>query len=147
MSKKVILVTGSSSGFGRLTLEAVGACQPTVNTSMRDVAGRNANKAAELPAISGSDICPIELEVQSEPLANAAVDRIIAESGRIDLIIHNAGHMLFCSAEAFTTEQQYEVNVVGMQHVNRAALPHIRAHRECLLVWVFSSSSAGGTPA
>ena len=149
MNKKVILVTGSSSGFGRLTVEALGRSGHTVYASMRDVAGRNAKNAAELSGISGSDIRPIELDVQSEPSANAAVERIIAECGRIDVLVHNAGHMMFGPAEAFTPEQfaqQYDVNVIGTQRVNRAALPHMRARREGLLVWVSSSSSAGGTP-
>ena len=149
MSKKIILVTGSSSGFGRLTAEALGRAGHIVYASMRDVAGRNAKNAAELSAIAGSDIRPIELDVQSEPSANAAVEKIIAESGQIDVIVHNAGHMMFGPAEAFTPEQfaqQYDVNVLGTQRVNRAALPHMRARREGLLVWVSSSSSAGGTP-
>lgn len=74
---------------------------------------------------------------------------IIAESGRIDVLIHNAGHMMFGPAEAFSADQfaqQYDVNVLGTQRVNRAVLPHMRAAREGLLVWVSSSSSAGGTP-
>ncbi|EKT4087596.1 SDR family oxidoreductase [Stenotrophomonas maltophilia] len=149
MSKKIILVTGSSSGFGRLTAEALGRAGHTVYASMRDIAGRNAKNAAELAAIAGSDIRPIELDVQSEPSANAAVEKIITESGQIDVIVHNAGHMMFGPAEAFTPEQfaqQYDVNVLGTQRVNRAALPHMRVRREGLLVWVSSSSSAGGTP-
>jgi NAD(P)-dependent dehydrogenase (short-subunit alcohol dehydrogenase family) len=149
MSKKIILVTGSSSGFGRLTAEALGRAGHTVYASMRDVAGRNAQNAAPLSSIAGSDIRPIELDVQSEPSVNAAVEKIIAESGRIDVVVHNAGHMMFGPAEAFTPEQfaqQYDVNVLGTQRVNRAALPHMRARREGLLVWVSSSSSAGGTP-
>lgn len=105
--------------------------------------------ASELSAIAGSDIRPIELDVQSEPSVNAAVERIIADSGRIDVLVHNAGHMMFGPAEAFTPEQlaqQYDVNVLGTQRVNRAALPHMRARREGLLVWVSSSSVTGGTP-
>lgn len=149
MSKKIILVTGSSSGFGRLTAEALGRAGNTVYASMRDIAGRNAKNAAELSAIAGSDIRPIELDVQSEPSVNAAVEKIIAESGQIDVVVHNAGHMMFGPAEAFTPEQfaqQYDVNVLGTQRVNRAVLPHMRARREGLLVWISSSSSAGGTP-
>lgn len=149
MSQKIILVTGSSSGFGRMTAEALGRAGHTVYASMRDVTGRNADNATALGAIAGSDLRPIELDVQSEQSVNAAVDRIIAESGRIDVIIHNAGHMMFGPAEAFTPEQfaqQYDVNVLGTQRVNRAVLPHMRARREGLLVWVSSSSSAGGTP-
>jgi len=149
MDRKIILVTGASSGFGRLTVEALGRAGHTVYASMRDVAGRNAGNAAGLAAIAGSDIRPVELDVQAEASADAAVAAIIAESGCIDVLIHNAGHMMFGPAEAFTADQfaqQYDVNVLGTQRVNRAVLPHMRAAREGLLVWVSSSSSAGGTP-
>lgn len=149
MSKQIILITGASSGFGRLTAEALGKAGHIVYASMRDVAGRNAQNAAELSAIPGSDIRPIELDVQSEASAEAAAAKLIAESGRIDVLIHNAGHMMFGPAEAFTAEQfaqQYDVNVLGTQRVNRAFLPHMRAQKQGLLVWISSSSSAGGTP-
>lgn len=151
MSKQIILVTGASSGFGRLTAEALARAGHTVWASMRDVAGRNAPAAAEMAALAaqGVDIRPLELDVQSEASADAAIARLIAESGRLDVIVHNAGHMMFGPAEAFTPEQfaqQYDVNVLGTQRVNRAALPHMRARGQGLLVWVSSSSSAGGTP-
>ena len=148
----VILVTGASSGFGRLTAEALARAGHTVYASMRDVAGRNANNAAEMAETSardGIDLRAIELDVQSEPSTNAAVEKIVAESGRIDVIVHNAGHMMFGPAESFTPEQfaqQYDVNVLGTQRVNRAVLPHMRRQKQGLLVWVSSSSSAGGTP-
>ncbi|MEH2513079.1 NAD(P)-dependent dehydrogenase (short-subunit alcohol dehydrogenase family) [Nitrobacteraceae bacterium AZCC 1564] len=151
-SKKIILVTGASSGFGRLTAEALAKPGHTVYASMRDVAGRNAKNAAEMAEISkrdNVDLRAIELDVQSEPSANAAVEKIIAESGRIDVLVHNAGHMMFGPAESFTPEQfaeQYDVNVLGTQRVNRAVLPHMRKQKQGLLVWVSSSSSAGGTP-
>jgi NAD(P)-dependent dehydrogenase (short-subunit alcohol dehydrogenase family) len=150
--KAVILVTGASSGFGRLTAEALAKAGHIVYASMRDVAGRNAKNAAEMAATSardGVDLRAIELDVQSEPSASAAAERIIAETGRIDVVIHNAGHMMFGPAESFTPEQfaqQYDVNVLGTQRVNRAVLPHMRKQKQGLLVWVSSSSSAGGTP-
>jgi NAD(P)-dependent dehydrogenase (short-subunit alcohol dehydrogenase family) len=150
--KAVILVTGASSGFGRLTAEALAKAGHTVYASMRDVAGRNAKNAAEMAATSardGVDLRAVELDVQSEPSANAAAERIIAKTGRIDVMIHNAGHMMFGPAESFTPEQfaqQYDVNVLGTQRVNRAVLPHMRKQKQGLLVWVSSSSSAGGTP-
>jgi NAD(P)-dependent dehydrogenase (short-subunit alcohol dehydrogenase family) len=150
--KAVVLVTGASSGFGRLTAEALARAGHTVYASMRDVVGRNAKNAAEMAAISaheGVDLRAIELDVQSEPSANAAAEQIIAESGRVDVVVHNAGHMMFGPAESFTPEQfaqQYDVNVLGTQRVNRAVLPHMRKQKQGLLVWVSSSSSAGGTP-
>jgi NAD(P)-dependent dehydrogenase (short-subunit alcohol dehydrogenase family) len=152
MSKKVILITGSSSGFGRLTAEALAKAGNIVYASMRDVAGRNAKNAAEMADMSkqdGVDLRAIELDVQSEPSIDAAVAKIIADSGKIDVLVHNAGHMMFGPAEAFTPEQfaqQYDVNVLGTQRVNRSVLPHMRAAKQGLLVWISSSSSAGGTP-
>src|SRR5580700_3477938 len=152
MSKKIILITGASSGFGRLTAEALAKVGHTVYASMRDVVGRNAQNAAEMAEMSardGVDLRAVELDVQSEPSTNAAVEKIVAESGRIDVVVHNAGHMMFGPAEAFTPEQyaqQYDVNVLGTQRVNRAVLPHMRAQKRGLLVWVSSSSTAGNTP-
>jgi NAD(P)-dependent dehydrogenase (short-subunit alcohol dehydrogenase family) len=152
MSKEIILITGASSGFGRLTAEALAKAGHTVYASMRDVASRNAQNAAEMVETSkrdGVDLRPIELDVQSEPSVDAGVSKIIASSGKIDVLIHNAGHMMFGPAEAFTPEQfaqQYDVNVLGTQRVNRAVLPHMRAAKQGLLLWVSSSSSAGGTP-
>jgi NAD(P)-dependent dehydrogenase (short-subunit alcohol dehydrogenase family) len=152
MSKKIILITGASSGFGRLTAEALAKAGNTVYASMRDVAGRNAKNAAEMSETSKRDcvdLRAIELDVQSEPSIDAAVKKIIADSSKIDVLIHNAGHMMFGPAEAFRPEQfaeQYDVNVLGTQRVNRAVLPYMRAAMKGLLVWVSSSSSAGGTP-
>jgi NAD(P)-dependent dehydrogenase (short-subunit alcohol dehydrogenase family) len=152
MSTKTILITGASSGFGRLTAEALARAGHTVYATMRDVAGRNAAGAAEMVALSerdGIDLRPLELDVQSEPSIEAAVASIIGQTGRIDVLVHNAGHMMFGPAEAFTPEQfaeQYDVNVLGTQRVNRAVLPHMRKAAQGLLLWVSSSSSAGGTP-
>jgi NAD(P)-dependent dehydrogenase (short-subunit alcohol dehydrogenase family) len=87
--------------------------------------------------------------VQSQDSVDAAVAQVIAEAGRIDVLIHNAGHMVFGPAEAFTPEQYaelYDVNVLSTQRVNRAVLPHMRRQKQGLLVWISSSSSAGGTP-
>jgi NAD(P)-dependent dehydrogenase (short-subunit alcohol dehydrogenase family) len=149
MTRKTILITGASSGFGRMTAEALAAAGHIIYASMRDIAGRNAKNATEMAAIDGTDIRPIELDVQSEASAGAAVEKIIAECGRIDVLIHNAGHMMFGPAEAFTPEQfaeQYDVNVLGTQRVNRAVLPYMRTAKQGLLIWVSSSSSAGGVP-
>src|SRR4029078_3416894 len=63
--------------------------------------------------------------------------------------MHTAGHRACGPAEAFTPEQLaelYDVNVLSTQRVNRAALPQLRKQRRGIVVWVSSSSSAGGTP-
>jgi NAD(P)-dependent dehydrogenase (short-subunit alcohol dehydrogenase family) len=85
----------------------------------------------------------------SEESVTAAIQKIIADNGRLDVVIHNAGHMVFGPAEGFTPEQLaelYDINVLSTQRVNRAALPQLRNQKQGLVIWISSSSSAGGTP-
>ena len=150
--KNVIVITGASSGFGALAARALARAGHTVYASMRETTGRNAPQVAEAQTYAvdhGVDLRTIELDVASEASAAAAIEQIIAAHGRLDVVIHNAGHMVFGPAEAFTPEQLaelYDVNVLSTQRVNRAALPQLRKQRRGLVIWVSSSSSAGGTP-
>jgi NAD(P)-dependent dehydrogenase (short-subunit alcohol dehydrogenase family) len=152
MTRQIILVTGASSGFGLMTARALAEAGHSVYASMRDSLGRNAPQVAAVAAWAAAqkvDLRTVELDVQSETSSETAVAQILAEAGRIDVIIHNAGHMVFGPAEAFTPEQylqQYDVNVLGTQRVNRAALPQLRKQGSGLLIWVGSSSTRGGTP-
>jgi NAD(P)-dependent dehydrogenase (short-subunit alcohol dehydrogenase family) len=149
---QTVVVTGASSGFGALTVRALARAGHTVYAGIRDTAGRNAPVVAGLikeAAADGLALHPVELDVTSQPSADAAVDRILDEQGRLDVIVHNAAHMVLGPAEAFTPEQYasvYDVNVLGTQRVNRAALPYLRAQHSGLLVWVGSSSTRGGCP-
>ena len=119
---------------------------------MRDTDGRNADKVGEAHEYAEDksvDLRAIELDVGSGQSVDAAVARIIGEHGRIDVVMHNAGHMAYGPSEAFTSEQLaqlYDVNVLSTQRVNRAVLPHMRSTKSGLLVWNSSSSVAGGTP-
>ena len=150
--KKTILITGASSGFGRLTAEVLAKAGYTVFASMRETKGRNAPEVKKIEEFSkkqGVDLRALELDVLSEESVSAAVARVLADAGCIDVLIHNAGHMVFGPAEAFTPDQLaelYDINVLSTQRVNRAVLPHLRERREGLVIWVSSSSSAGGTP-
>lgn len=150
--QQVILITGASSGFGALTARSLSRAGHIVYASMRDTQGRNAPQVKEVEAYAAAnrvDIRAIELDVASQQSANEAIQRIVKENGRLDVVIHNAGHMVFGPAEAFLPEQLaelYDVNVVSTQRVNRAALPQLRKQRRGLLLWMSSSSAAGGTP-
>jgi NAD(P)-dependent dehydrogenase (short-subunit alcohol dehydrogenase family) len=82
-------------------------------------------------------------------IRGTAIAKILADTERLDVVVHNAGHMVPGPSEAFTPEQIakfYDINVLSTQRVNRAALPHRRAQNDGLLVWVESSSTRGGTP-
>src|SRR6202047_952803 len=150
--KKVIVVTGASSGFGALASRALASAGHTVYAGMRNTEGGRAHEvvlAHEYAAKHGVDLRVVELDVVSDKSVDAGIDRIIAESRRLDVIVHNAGHMAFGPAEAFTPEQfaqLYDVNVLGTQRVNRAALPQLRKQGRGLMIWVSSSSARGGTP-
>jgi NAD(P)-dependent dehydrogenase (short-subunit alcohol dehydrogenase family) len=149
---KTILISGASSGFGALTARALADAGHTVYAGMRDVAGRNAAKAQEAKQYSSEhkvDLRSVELDVSSDESARRAVQTVLSEQGRLDVLIHNAGHMVTGPAEAFTPEQLaqlYDTNVLGAQRLNRAALPHLRSQQDGLLLWVGSSSTRGGTP-
>lgn len=148
----IIVVTGASSGIGALSARALARAGHTVYAGMRATTGRNApqvDAAAAYAREHGVDLRSVELDVSSQESADAAIATIVAEHGRLDTVVHNAGHMVLGPAEAFTPEQLaqlYDTNVIGAQRVNRAALPHLRAQRDGLLVWVSSSSVRGGTP-
>ncbi|NUQ28910.1 MAG: SDR family oxidoreductase [Acidobacteriaceae bacterium] len=150
--KNVIVITGASSGCGALMARALAKAGHTVYASMRDTAGRNAlqvEAAKTFAEENNADLRTIELDVASQESADAAIAKIVAENGRLDVVIHNAGHMVFGPAEAFTPEQLaelYDVNVLSTQRVNRAALPQLRKQRKGLVIWISSSSAAGGTP-
>ena len=152
MSKQVIVITGASSGFGALTARALAKAGHTVYAGIRETKGRNAAQveaAAAFAKEDGVDLRTVELDVASDASVEAGIAAVIAEQGRIDTIIHNAGHMSFGPAEAFTPEQfaeLYDINVLSTQRVNRAVLPHMRRQGKGLVVWVSSSSTRGGTP-
>ncbi|MFC5212549.1 SDR family oxidoreductase [Streptomyces coerulescens] len=144
----VALVTGASSGFGALTARALADAGHTVYAGIRQTTGRNAPAVADARSYAdehGVDLRTVELDVSSQE----SVDAAVAEVGRIDVVVHNAGHMVLGPTESFTPEQIaeiYDTNVLSTQRVNRAVLPQMRARRDGLLLWVGSSSTYGGTP-
>jgi NAD(P)-dependent dehydrogenase (short-subunit alcohol dehydrogenase family) len=150
--KQIIVITGASSGFGALTARALADAGHIVYAGMRETSGRNAAPVADAARYAkerGVDLRTVELDVASDASTNAGIAKIIADSGRLDVVIHNAGHMSFGPAEAFTPEQfaqLYDINVLSTQRVNRAALPQLRKQGRGLVVWVSSSSARGGTP-
>src|SRR6201987_3547495 len=146
-SKQVVLITGSSTGFGRLFAETLARKWHTFFPTMRDPGGRNAKNAAELRTLAQKESLPIdvlELDVTDDASVGRAVDAAVAKAGRIDVAINNAGYYLGGLAEAVTTEQAQrlmDTNFLGPVRVNRAVLPHMRRQRSGLLMHV--SSGAG----
>jgi len=146
-SKQVVLITGSSTGFGRLFADTLARKGHTVFATMRDTGGRNARNASEIRALAEKDSLPIhvlELDVTNDASVNRAVDAAVTKAGRIDVAINNAGYVLSGLAETVTSEQaqrQLDTNFLGPVRVNRAVLPHMRRQRSGVLVHI--SSGAG----
>jgi NAD(P)-dependent dehydrogenase (short-subunit alcohol dehydrogenase family) len=149
---KVVLVTGASSGFGAMTVRALADAKHVVYAGMRGIGGRNAEAADAARRYAdehGVASRPVEMDVSDQASVDGAVAAVLEESCRIDVVIHNAGHMVLGPTEAFTPEQVaavYDTNVLSTQRVNRAVLPAMRAQRDGVVIWVGSSSSRGGTP-
>jgi len=146
-SKQVVLITGSSTGFGRLFTETVARKGHTVFATMRDPGGRNAKNASEIRALAQEESLPIhvlELDVTDDASVGRAVDAAVAKAGRIDVAINNAGYYLSGLEEAVTTEQAQrlmDTNFLGPVRLNRAVLPHMRRQRSGVLMHI--SSGAG----
>jgi NAD(P)-dependent dehydrogenase (short-subunit alcohol dehydrogenase family) len=146
-SNRVVLVTGASSGFGRLIAETLARKHYDVFATMRATTERNAAAAKELRALAEREslrLNALELDVTSDASVERAVAHAIATTGRIDVVINNAAFGGLGVTESFTTEQaqrMMDTNYLGVVRVNRAVLPHMRRQRSGLLMYV--SSGAG----
>ena len=139
-TKRIVVITGASTGFGRLIAEALTGKNCRVFATMRGVNGKNANAARELRAMC--DV--VELDVTNDASVERAVAQVIAAAGRIDILINNAGRVIGGVSEAVTLAQAQalmDTNFYSVVRMNRAVLPHMRQQRSGLLLHV--SSGAG----
>ncbi|TXN29473.1 SDR family NAD(P)-dependent oxidoreductase [Lacisediminihabitans profunda] len=149
---KVIVISGAGSGFGALAARALALAGHIVYAGIRESEGRNlarVGEAREFAKAHKVNLRTVELDVSDQASVDAGITSILAETGRLDVVIHNAGHMVTGPAEAFTPDQLaavYDSNVLSTQRLNRATLPHLRAQGHGLVVWVGSTSTRGGTP-
>jgi NAD(P)-dependent dehydrogenase (short-subunit alcohol dehydrogenase family) len=143
---QVVLVTGTSSGFGRLTAQTLARRGHRVFASMRDIRGKNAAAADGLGQLARQEKLPlevVELDVRDEASVEAAVAGVIAAAGRIDVVVNNAGVGCLGITEAFTPAQVqalFDTNVFGVVRLNRAVLLHMRRQGAGLLVHVTSAA-------
>ena len=138
MEKKV-LITGSSSGFGKMTALSLLSKGHKVAASMRGVDGKNKAVAEEL-SNAGATVVEIDVTID-ESVANgvqAAIDAL----GGLDVVINNAGLGVIGMQEHFTPEDFqhcFNINVFGVQRVCRAVIPHFRAQQSGLIIYVSST--------
>jgi NAD(P)-dependent dehydrogenase (short-subunit alcohol dehydrogenase family) len=146
-AEKVVLITGCSTGFGRVTAETLARKKYRVFAGMRDIKGHNASKAGEVQALAAKEslpLSPIDLDVSDDASVDRAVAEVIQAAGHIDVLVNNAGLTVRGLVEAVTVEQTrriFETNVFAVQRMNRAVLPHMRKRGSGLLIHI--SSQAG----
>ena len=131
---KTVLITGASTGFGRHTAETLTDAGHKVFASMRDPQGRNLEHANALGAL-GAQV--VELDVIDTESVEQAIATVVAETGRIDVLINNAGVASAGVSEGFTAEQAsalFDVNVLGLHRVTRAVLPTLRRQKDGLII-------------
>ncbi|HVK48414.1 MAG TPA: SDR family oxidoreductase [Pseudobacter sp.] len=143
--KKTIIVTGSSSGFGLLTVKTLAAAGHTVYATMRNIETKNAPQVKELKewaTANNADIRVFELDVTSDPSVNKAISDIAKDSnGKIDVLVNNAGLFVWGLSEEVTTSQLediFRINVFGVDRVIKAVLPYMRKQQDGLLITISS---------
>jgi NAD(P)-dependent dehydrogenase (short-subunit alcohol dehydrogenase family) len=140
--KKTVLVTGSSTGFGREVARRFQREGWNVVATMRSPA--SGRELAALP-----DVLVTRLDVQDPRSIDEAVAAAIARFGRIDVLVNNAGFGLFGLFEATPREkvaEQFDVNVFGLMDVTRAVLPHMRRQQSGMILNVTSGAGVFGLP-
>jgi len=150
--EQTILVTGITSGFGRLTVETLARQGYRVFAGMRAAAGKNAPAAEALRALAQREalaLQTIEIDVTDDASVERTIAEIIETIGRLDVVVNNAGVSYSGPLEAFTLEQvrqQFETNVFSVLRVNRAVLPQMREQGSGLLLQIGSIAGRLGMP-
>lgn len=137
----VVLITGCSSGFGKLAAVAFAKRGDTVFATMRNLNG--ATELQKLAAQEGVGLELLQLDVTDKASVDAAVAKVLAKSGRIDIVVSNAGIGAVAAVEDFDDDEVlrvFDTNVFGPIRVARAALPHMRAQRSGRIINVGSLS-------
>lgn len=136
MTNKVILITGASSGMGKITAEDLIKAGHSVYCVARRV-----DKMQDLAELGGH---VLQMDVTNEADIERVVQQVINEQGRIDVLWNNAGYGLYGPVEELTMDQvqrQFEVNVYGVARLTQKVLPYMRKQRDGLII---NTSSMGG---
>ncbi|MCB0939934.1 MAG: SDR family NAD(P)-dependent oxidoreductase [Mycobacterium sp.] len=136
MTGKIAIVTGASSGIGAATARRLNAMGYTVYAAARRL---------ELMApLADAGVRPVRVDVTDEAALTALVDRVVAECGRIDVLVNNAGYGAMGAFEDVTmadARRQVDVNLFGPARLTQLVLPHMRAQRSG---YIINISSIGG---
>jgi NAD(P)-dependent dehydrogenase (short-subunit alcohol dehydrogenase family) len=146
-NEKVALVTGSSRGIGFVTSTTLARNGFLTYASMR-----NLDKEKEIRLVVDKEKIPlktIQLDVTDSNSVDNAIKSIMDQSGRIDVLVNNAGYGLVGAFEELSMEeikQQYETNLFGVMRVTQAVLPIMRKQKSGIIVNMSSGAGRFGYP-
>lgn len=144
---KVILITGTSTGLGVATAVQAAQAGHTVYATMRNTQKRGTLDAAA--QVAGVSLNVLQLDVQDTGSVNAAIDTVIAEQGRIDVLINNAGMGYVRSleqAEETDIQKILDINYTGVTRCIKAVMPHMRKARAGHVINISSVGGLVGQP-
>ena len=145
--KKTVLVTGCSSGIGYATCLVFARNNFVTYGSVRDL-----SKAGRIQEITNKEKLPlkiIRLDVNEDETIRIAIQKIISDSGRIDILINNAGYGLFGPIEEISIKEikeQFETNFFGTIRLIKAIVPIMRKQRNGTIVNISSMVGRFGVP-
>jgi NAD(P)-dependent dehydrogenase (short-subunit alcohol dehydrogenase family) len=138
---KAALVTGASGGIGGETVKLLAADGWTVYAGAR--------KPGDLAALAQPGLRPVALDVTDEASMGAAVETVLTETGRLDLLVNNAGYGLYGPLEELAMDdlrRQFETNVIGLIRMTQLVLPAMRRQRAGRVVNIGSVGGVVTTP-
>lgn len=141
MDSKVALVTGASSGIGEATALKLKALGYTVYGAARRV--------DRMRPLADAGIRVLSMDVTDDASMQAGVQKIIAESGRIDVLVNNAGYGSYGAVEDVPLDEaraQFDVNVFGAVRLIQLILPYMRSQRSGTIVNITSMGGKIHTP-
>jgi NAD(P)-dependent dehydrogenase (short-subunit alcohol dehydrogenase family) len=141
-TSRVWFITGASRGLGRAYTEAALAAGDRVVGAARDV-----EPLADLAEEHRGRLVRLPLDVADRVAVHDAVARAVAAFGRLDIVVNNAGGLLYGMVEEATEEQvraHFDVNFFGAVWVTQAVIPHLRAQGSGHLLQVTTMGTGGG---
>lgn len=144
---KIVFITGTSTGFGKLTATTLASAGYTVIAGMRGIAGKNEAVAKELGALPNIEV--VEIDVTDDFSVTNAFEKVLQKYSKIDVLVNNAAVSGFGLLEAYSLDsirQMFEVNFYGVIRTYQAVLPSMRAHQSGLIINISSGASAHTSP-
>jgi len=144
---KTIFITGTSTGFGKLTAITIAKAGHSVIAGMRGINGHNEAAAKELSALPNIEV--VEIDVTNDNSVKAAFEKVLAKYGHIDVLINNAAVAGYGLLEGYSIDQvkkMFEVNFYGVLRTYQAVLPSMRKAKNGLIINITSGASGHTLP-